>query len=826
MDLDSARYKKKVRPGVIELAPDDCAIIVNYEVEATVQADNGEEMVVERKPSEKKIKVKTLTANSNLQILAQEIVEKCKLIHNSKVGMIQQLLRRLQQRELNLEDNEEHEHSADQKLLRQRLEAERYQEEQRRIRQAEDQEREFQESIPGYTTAVIEDLDDYLEKLYEEVDEKVTAAHMISQLARRTENLEVLLMSENLLSALARVLREDGRKSIDLAINLVSVFFSFSHFSQFHQVILEHQIGDMTMRLVDLELKRADEREKAEKEAGKKESSKKTSMMTRKQDKLVYYCLYLLLNLAEDVAIERKMKKRNIVLYLVSVLDRKNVELLILAVTFLKKLSIYKENKDKMQSCGIIQKLAKFVPVGNDVLQNATLRLLLNLSFDASMRDDMVQNGLIQKVVELMKNPLFQNVSMALLYHISMDDKCKSMFTYTGIIPWILENLLQIDDLHTAPELISLAVNLTQNARNAEVMCEGNNLLRLLSRGMETLDPLLFKVVRNLSQQETQLKLKFKPFMEGLVSLLKSPETSNELLVEVLGTLGNLNIPEFDYYYLVREHGLTDFLSAHLDPGEVEDDIVLEVVIFIGTLCNEPIAPLIVHAGLVEKLFQLMSDKKEDDEMVLQISFTFHRLLLYEPTREALLRHTQVVFYLVDLLQDKNKEVRKIADAALDVIIDTDEEWAIKIRRMKFESHNQDWLAVCEQSDMAEFAAEHMYMPEDHMQAQYNAMQYSGMGLEDGGSDDEVDFGHYARQSYDPDQTAYGPGDDDDEINVGQYAAAAARMSYDFEGEDGQQFWTDEDASLAHQTHDYYRDHMAEGAYEASYGAYGEEHYL
>lgn len=47
------------------------------------------------------------------------------------------------------------------------------------------------------------------------------------------------------------------------------------------------------------------------------------------------------------------------------------------------------------------------------------------------------------QVVELMKNPLFQNVSMALLYHISMDDKCKSLFTYTGIIPWLLEYLLQ-----------------------------------------------------------------------------------------------------------------------------------------------------------------------------------------------------------------------------------------------------------------------------------------------------------------------------------------------------------------------------------------------
>lgn len=32
--------------------------------------------------------------------------------------------------------------------------------------------------------------------------------------------------------------------------------------------------------------------------------------------------------------------------------------------------------------------------------------------------------------------------------------------------------------------------------------------------------------------------------------------------------------------------------------------------------------------------------------------------MLFEGTRNAMLSSTQVVFYLVDLLQDKNKEVR------------------------------------------------------------------------------------------------------------------------------------------------------------------------
>jgi hypothetical protein len=85
------------------------------------------------------------------------------------------------------------------------------------------------------------------------------------------------------------------------------------------QRIIEHQIGDLTMRLVDLELKRIDERLKEE---SGKQVTQRMVMMTRKQDRLLYVCLYLLLNLAEDVSIERKMKKRGIVSYLTKVLGQ------------------------------------------------------------------------------------------------------------------------------------------------------------------------------------------------------------------------------------------------------------------------------------------------------------------------------------------------------------------------------------------------------------------------------------------------------------------------------------------------------------------------
>ena len=59
---------------------------------------------------------------------------------------------------------------------------------------------------------------------------------------------------------------------------------------------------------------------------------------------------YLLLNLAEDAKVEMKMKNKKIVPMLVQLMARDNVDLLILVLSFLKKLSIFVENKNDMVS--------------------------------------------------------------------------------------------------------------------------------------------------------------------------------------------------------------------------------------------------------------------------------------------------------------------------------------------------------------------------------------------------------------------------------------------------------------------------------------------
>ncbi|GBG72063.1 hypothetical protein CBR_g10998 [Chara braunii] len=695
------RYlKRRIRPGLIELVPDDSAIIVHYEVEASVLRPDGNTVVVEKKPSEKRIKVKGLTATSDITALASEIVSKCKVLTQSKTPQVEQLLHQLlQRRELGSGSRFDGGDKDMQELQKRRIAEEKYTDAQRRLIRSETER------------ARMEDLDLYLEWLYEGMDEKIKASSMVCQLARRTENMEGLLAHTTLIGALARVLREDGRKSLDLCRNIISLFFAFSNFSQFHHVILEHQVGNMTMNIIDLEIQRTEARLQAEGPAAlavlptpgtvPSEKEIRTMQLNRKQEKLLYISFYLLLNLAEDVNIEKKMKKRNIVVYLSKMLTRRSIELLILVTTFLKKLSIYQENKDVMAQEAVVDKLAVFVPCQTETLLICVLRLLLNLSFDAKLRDDVVRNGLIPKLVGLLRAPRLQNLVLGLLYHLSIEDKHKSVFTPTEAVSIVFDLLVENPDTLSTPELIALAVNLTANEKNAEAMCEGDGFEVIISRGIHMRDPLIFKLVRNFSQHE-DIKPRFVPYLRDLVRLLRAPETSSDLMVEVMGTLGNLTNAASALEGLVQEFDLLRFLSNHIHPGVIEDDILLEVVIFTGTTCTEASAPGLVSSGLVQKICGLLLERREDDDMVLQVCYTFSRFMLYEATRSALMRNVQVVCYLVELLRERNKAVTKMADKVLDMIMAADPHAAPKIKRMKFESYNHAWLELVDEESMEE----------------------------------------------------------------------------------------------------------------------------
>ena len=147
--------------------------------------------------------------------------------------------------------------------------------------------------------------------------------------------------------------------------------------------MITNQIGDTTIKIIEYEIKRYVVRVKEFKEKSEnlknlsgsesyeaaaedlRKDEKKLASIIKKQEKVLFVAFHLLLNLAEDLQIERKMKNRSVINLLISMLERNNPDLLFIVLNFIKKLSIFGENKNEMKEQGIIEKLNRFIPCNN-----------------------------------------------------------------------------------------------------------------------------------------------------------------------------------------------------------------------------------------------------------------------------------------------------------------------------------------------------------------------------------------------------------------------------------------------------------------------------
>ncbi|KAK9302860.1 hypothetical protein QLX08_005265 [Tetragonisca angustula] len=736
--MDEAKFlKRKVRSGTLDVHPTEKALVVNYDVEALILGELGDPMLGDRKECQKIIRLKSLNADTNVSLLAKEVIEKCSLIHESKLREVEQLIYYLQNRKTN--DNSDNNSQPSRPASSNSVSTENSETER----------------------AVISNVDNYIELLYEEIPGKIKGSSLILQLARVPDNLHELTKNESLLSALARVLREDWRRSIELSTNIVYIFFCFSTYSQFHNIVLEYRIGSLCMDIIDFELRRYDQwKEDMEKRrrhfenttgltffsTGNDNCDKKTKIvddiwntdgpldyeikkrsneatvtvtendikklkeeleknrkkfksLIKKQEQLLRVAFYLLLNIAENMEVERKMRKKNVIGMLIKTLDRTNMDLLILVIAFLKKLSIFRENKDLMAEENIIEKIPRLLQSNNADLVLSTLKLLFNLSFDAKLRAKMIRVGLLPKLIKLLGQSDIKNKTtiLGLLYHASMDDKVKAMFINTECIQMIINMILNTEDDQPKLELIALGINLAINGKNAQLMVENNRLQGLIKKAFRTQDPLIMKMIRNISQHDST-KENFVEFVGDFAMALNQSD-SQDFVLEVIGVLGNLELSDLDYSQILHRCDLIPWIRNNLVPGKAPDDLVLEIVIFLGTAAfDEDCARLLCKADILLSLIELLKAKQEDDEMVLQIIYVFYQISKHDSTRDYLIRETgnEAPGYLIDLMHDKNPAIRKVCDACLDVIAMCDKNWAARIKVEKFRSHNQQWLEMVE----------------------------------------------------------------------------------------------------------------------------------
>lgn len=130
----------------------------------------------------------------------------------------------------------------------------------------------------------------------------------INQLCK-SELLEDIVQNHQLMSALARLLGDDTNRPLEMLFLLGKLFLSLSMIIDFHQILLNQRVGALTLAVVELEVKRAQQR------IGTDSSSTFSGQLyfSKQQGRVLFICLSILNNLAADSAVLKKMIKRSLV---------------------------------------------------------------------------------------------------------------------------------------------------------------------------------------------------------------------------------------------------------------------------------------------------------------------------------------------------------------------------------------------------------------------------------------------------------------------------------------------------------------------------------
>ncbi|KAK4880125.1 hypothetical protein RN001_008271 [Aquatica leii] len=722
MDPENAKFlRTNRRPGTLDVHPSLNAIVLNYELEVEILGDEDNIIYGEKRNLKKIIELPMLSTRTDCNALAREVLAQCDLIHPSRLVEVEQTIYYLKKRKRSPPMSDEN----------------------------------TGKNTPTNTeVANINCLNEYIELLYEELPDKIRASQLILHLAKISENLESLARNETVLSALARVLREDWKRSIVLSTNLIFTFFCFSSHTCFHPVALHYKIGSLCMDIIDFEIRRYEEwRDEIEgrterklcptsmsmteiyksripepvrpksgnfgdsnikaamegsiyddltnssdsidekKPSTNEDKTKRFRTLIRKQEQLLRVAFYLLLNMAEDHSVEEKMTKKNIVWYLIKTLERENADLLALVITFLKKLSIMQVNKDDMSEQNIIEKLPRILESNNPDLIHLSLKLLFNLSFDEDLRMKMVKNGFLPKFVGLLRDDRHQDIVIKLLYHLSYDVEIIAQFAYTDCVSLITDMLLLSVSEQVDQVMVALCINLAIHPNNAQQMADNSRLQSLMTRAFRYEDELLMKMIHNISEHDVT-KMSFIEFV-GDLSKAVTESMNENFVLECIGVLSNLYLPDLDWCEIFKHFNMTSKLKGILISNNSEADLLLQVIVLLGTAAyDEGCAGLLCNSNIVSPCIDLLKTFQEDDEMVLQIIYLFHVLLCHDDSADFLINNTEAPAYLVDLLLDNNKAVRKICNTCLNIVMDRSPEWGERIRIERFRTHNNQWLEM------------------------------------------------------------------------------------------------------------------------------------
>jgi hypothetical protein len=551
------------------------------------------------------------------------------------------------------------------------------------------------------------EFDKIVDLLYGEGQEQVKGARQLLVLLVDPNNIvRIITEKETSLDVISRTMKDEHKKQVELLLNLLSFFYTFSFYQEFHPMLMSQSIGETCINIIEFQYAKyvVRKNEIVRKEATTKLTNPrdfqkeldKFLFLVRKQDRILRLAFTILMHMAEDPKVEMKMVKKDIVCNLVRNLDRSNINLIVVILLFLKKLSIYDVNKEAMIKYNLLDEFIKLFEIQHHVVFLLTLQNIFNLSFDSKFRNLIIEKeAFFRKIADCFKIQEFRGLVLRILYNLSLEEKAKKLFHETDCLYILYELLFNFPEPIIGIELAALTLNLTTDPMNAQKLASSGRVKGLLERAFKYNDFHLIKIVKNILKysEDDSVNEIFESFIDNhFMKILKNKNESIEFLIEIIEILSNVDT-EWDEK--LSEHGLIPWFERMLseDSKQSYDELLLQVILFLGNIAsNKACAPLISKSKILQLLYNTFEKKVHNYSLVFSIIYTLYQLIPWEETRKIILSMDELIKLVLQCLKCENNRIIFVSLNFLEIVQLFEPKWSESIKRKKFKIMNKDFI--------------------------------------------------------------------------------------------------------------------------------------
>ena len=554
------------------------------------------------------------------------------------------------------------------------------------------------------TTVTIDEIEKYVDLLYEKSEDKIKGARCLLYLVQSPQNIYLIFEEhEKLLDVISRTLKDEHKKLLELSIYLIYFFYDFSQYQIFHPIILGRAVGETCMGIIEYNLAKFDYRkdELIRLSTSNKLTPKeyqihleKFLFVVRKQDRLLTKAFQILHRLAEDPKVEVKMVKKGIVNLLLRNMGRININLLLEVLLFLKKLSIIQINKDAMIRGKIFEKMMKVFEIRHPFIWAINLQIFFNLSFDHGFRMEVISKPeAFYQLTSFFKLTDFRSNILRIFYNFSLEEKALPLFYNSETIFIIYELLDKFPEKIIGSELAALTLNLIKYPPNAQKLAENGRVKNLIERVLKNSDYELMKIIKTIIENcnsDSNINDTYENYVDDhFMPIITSKQESDEYLIETIHLLSYVNT---DWESKLDKFNLIDFFEKHLKIQNY-DDFLLAIISFFGNVasdkgCSGPIA----KSKIIPLLNQILIKKMDNLNIVFNIILALYQMLPWKDTRALIIKNEDLIKFVLNCLKLPNEQINFISMRFLEIVQIYETKWSEKIKKEKFRLYNNDLI--------------------------------------------------------------------------------------------------------------------------------------